>query len=591
MNKNWLIRTKSNHILGPVSKDKVIELYKNGSIKGDDEVCSGNGYWFFIREKDLIEKYLLGINVQPFNPISEAKDVLTVDPDAPVAEAVEEEDVTLVGKSLDLSALNEELPPPNIPAEKGPEIVHQHVPVHDVSQNKKKINKTKSAKSSEPKAPLKNDHGFIKYFGLFAFVLLLFLIYFRNTIMTYLSSATLIPAVYAQEASEEVQKKNFFLDQVIEIEGVKFKPDLGLEGLRIVSEVNTEVLSCSKLNDVVMQLGIILYPQDLHNESFLKRIRDCVIPLDDAHPVKKWIKNLGANKSVRPTPEQVEHLTFLDSLLNSGFNLITSPEQKTKIVRLINLLNGEQLPDRILQSYLYLLIGNIAQSDSLLIKTFKISPFYYWTKYPFEKTFWSEAISLRIEKIFERLSKHPADRTNFRLFAKYMGTFFNDSSLRESADQFFDEDEITEKMKLKVYQVKGGDFTTFLSYKSQGAKKRRVAVKSDVLNRDPKDFPWYWYFFKEFHNLPKNEKVLVLNPYFEDKSDDSQLFFLLMAGNDTGVMEAFYQGKGISEIKHKRQFYMKLFNDTSYWPLALLHLIEMGNINQEMVDKIMQYEN
>jgi len=70
MDKNWLIRTKSNHILGPVSKEKVLELYHNGSIKPDDEVCTGNGYWFFIREEELVEKYLLGSEIQGFNPIS-----------------------------------------------------------------------------------------------------------------------------------------------------------------------------------------------------------------------------------------------------------------------------------------------------------------------------------------------------------------------------------------------------------------------------------------------------------------------------------------------------------------------------------------
>lgn len=75
MLKNWLIRTKSNHILGPISKAKACELYKNGSIKPDDELCSGNGYWFFIKESDLIDRYLLGEEVQPYNPISEAQDL------------------------------------------------------------------------------------------------------------------------------------------------------------------------------------------------------------------------------------------------------------------------------------------------------------------------------------------------------------------------------------------------------------------------------------------------------------------------------------------------------------------------------------
>ncbi len=51
MEKNWLIRTKNNHILGPVTKEKVRELYENGSIKGDDEICSGNGLLVFCSRK------------------------------------------------------------------------------------------------------------------------------------------------------------------------------------------------------------------------------------------------------------------------------------------------------------------------------------------------------------------------------------------------------------------------------------------------------------------------------------------------------------------------------------------------------------
>ncbi len=102
--KNWLIRTKSNHILGPVSKDKVIELYHNGSVRPEDEICSGNGYWFFLREKDQVEEYLLGNKKQSFNPMSEGIDVLT----APAGRSVKapDEDITLVG-GINLSELKD----------------------------------------------------------------------------------------------------------------------------------------------------------------------------------------------------------------------------------------------------------------------------------------------------------------------------------------------------------------------------------------------------------------------------------------------------------------------------------------------------
>lgn len=600
MNKNWLIRTKSNHILGPVSKEKVIELYKNGSIKGDDEVCSGNGYWFFIREKELIERYLLGSKTQPFNPISEAKDVITSDQNQENRqEPVVEEDVTLVGKSFSFKDLNKEPETPEASAPAVKEIPEEPIPgpvvvVHShhegVETPKKKIKLT--AKAVVKKTNKKNkqlDHNFIKFFGIFAFILLLGVIYFRKTIMSYLSMVEFFPSAHAQ-TSPEVEKKKNFLEQVIEIDGVQFKPRINLEGLRIVSSFTVENLDCSKLNDEVTQLGIILYPMEEQNENFLKRVRDCVLPLADNNPVKRWLKKASEKKAGQVPPEQAEELAFIDSILNSGFNLITAPEQKNKITKIINKLDKDNLPERILQSYLYLLLGNIARSDDLMMKTYSSSPLDYWMKYPYEKNFWSEAISLRNEKIFERLSKHPADRTSFQLFSKYMNEFFNDEILSATTDQYFDDDNLKSKMKLKVYQIRATSFSSYLIYKMGSSRKRSRGVNTDVLNRAPKEFPWFWYFFEEFHDLPKNEKTHILNPYFQDTAIDSQLFFQLMASEDS-IKEAFYQQKGQSAIKAKRQFYIKLFQDKNYRWVALFNLIEMGNINSEIVDKIMSYEN
>lgn len=70
--KKWIIRTRSNHILGPVSQEKILELIENNSIHSDDEICSANGYWFQVKEADLLKKYLYEGNEQGFNPVSEA---------------------------------------------------------------------------------------------------------------------------------------------------------------------------------------------------------------------------------------------------------------------------------------------------------------------------------------------------------------------------------------------------------------------------------------------------------------------------------------------------------------------------------------
>ncbi|MDO9181812.1 MAG: hypothetical protein Q7U04_05360, partial [Bacteriovorax sp.] len=77
MERNWLIRTTQKQILGPVAKSKVLEFLDKGALGLNDEVSSGNGYWFSLKEKDLVEKYLLGDVPQTYNPISESISVLS----------------------------------------------------------------------------------------------------------------------------------------------------------------------------------------------------------------------------------------------------------------------------------------------------------------------------------------------------------------------------------------------------------------------------------------------------------------------------------------------------------------------------------
>ncbi|MBF0206157.1 MAG: hypothetical protein HQK53_04645 [Oligoflexia bacterium] len=92
--KRWLVRTRSNQILGPISKEKVLELLSNKMLNPLDEVCSGNGYWFFFREGPLVQRFIYGDELQPFNPISESKDVLVVDVDFEKTQKMRAESVT-----------------------------------------------------------------------------------------------------------------------------------------------------------------------------------------------------------------------------------------------------------------------------------------------------------------------------------------------------------------------------------------------------------------------------------------------------------------------------------------------------------------
>ncbi len=214
MDKNWLIRTKSNHLLGPVSKEKVIELYKNGSIKPDDEVCSGNGFWFFIREDDLVERFLTGAEVQSFNPISEARDVL-----GPFAGESNEpqvvDDITIVN-GLNISMLNEahretnSTPP--LPLTESSRI---ELTTKEAVRKKKNNQEVKKSKGPVREAiPLK-EQAWLKYISVVGFTILFLLIYYRKSIIRHIFSGeirsiqlNLISVANAQEDIPD-KKKSF----------------------------------------------------------------------------------------------------------------------------------------------------------------------------------------------------------------------------------------------------------------------------------------------------------------------------------------------------------------------------------------------
>jgi hypothetical protein len=254
MDKNWLIRTKNNHILGPVSKKKVRELVVNGSIKGDDEVCSGNGYWIFIREKELVDKYVLGDIGQDFNPVSEADSVLVVR-EAPSAsneqlpsaddlaypgEEEERDDITQVGginladlkeeasgvKEMDMGVedmssattgtqVNDELPEAPVMEEVTEEVTEAPVAKTPLKKKAKKSVKKQSKKPSKkaaavPKGSLFNVN--VLYFLAFFFIAIAIVaFYFRKRIIKQFIEASnqihIIAPAHAQLKDGIIQKK------------------------------------------------------------------------------------------------------------------------------------------------------------------------------------------------------------------------------------------------------------------------------------------------------------------------------------------------------------------------------------------------
>ena len=54
----WLIRTADNWIAGPYTKEQVCEMIQDKKLSLKDEICPGNGYWFYLSEQAEVRKHL-----------------------------------------------------------------------------------------------------------------------------------------------------------------------------------------------------------------------------------------------------------------------------------------------------------------------------------------------------------------------------------------------------------------------------------------------------------------------------------------------------------------------------------------------------
>ncbi len=585
MDKNWLIRTKSNHILGPVSKEKVQELYKNGSIKPDDEVCSGNGYWFFIREDEMVERFLTGNEIQGFNPISEAKDVIT---QAPETQSIDSDDITRVG-GLNLSLLTgqtDRIPSsPEIPIPKDRSQTSNLKETPSPEVKKKNNSGLKSKATPRQTKPLKKQN-YLKYIGILGFLFLFLMVYFRKSIirtffqgeMTFNPISLILNDGHAQEVLPE-QKKNL-LESSITLEDIIFRPSMGLDGFKVTSFLSIEEINCSDLNNEIFQLGVILHPPELVNEKFLIKLRDCFLKLEESHPVKKWMKWMSKSEPLNKKELKIQ--SKLTEIINSQFNLITDLKVRNEIVKILHEVPENTLSEKVLKSYLYLMIGNIARSDNILREFINTPPFENWKKSKVSGSFYHKLSSSLMAQLFTKLSQHPADRRSFELFCLYLKNYYNDESLLGIAGNI-DTSAVEAALDLKYTEVLAPSLVQFIRLSRMGENHRMKLL------RDFKKVPlseqsyWIWPFM--------NIGPLVsdaLNPELLRLEKEDELWFIYLMDNEK-LADFFSKKHGKSFLPSRRPYLKANLENPQVFMLSLYKLIELGDINKDLVQKTTEH--
>ena len=235
MEKNWLIRTHQNQILGPISKERVIELIRKGNLISEDEICSGNGFWFQVKEKELLDKHIYSDEKQAFNPVSEAKSIfiegeidsleslkasekgvsLPIKSDLEFPEIEnsdkEEKERNVLPESSDLE-FPEELGAPRkekIGKIKRTESLEKSIP--EKKSKGKKVRKKKLKKRYEViEEPKRNDRFLFYIFLLLLMILLGVFIFYKNTLNNLFPKSSSFSLFFPDAVAQtvDIKKKN-----------------------------------------------------------------------------------------------------------------------------------------------------------------------------------------------------------------------------------------------------------------------------------------------------------------------------------------------------------------------------------------------
>lgn len=357
-----------------------------------------------------------------------------------------------------------------------------------------------------------------------------------------------------------------------------FKPLVGLDGFRVISSFNFEQFTCAKLETPIFQLGIVLYPPELINEKFLISARNCMLKLSDEHPVKKWLKLQSAQ--AKPDPKLQEKIDFLSEILNSPFNLITDQKVKNKVILVLTDVPEKTNLEKLLKSYLYLMIGNLTRSDRILKSIINQPPRDFYKGYSVKAGVYHRLMASHVEKVLRKFSRHPADRLTFFLFTSYLKNFANKPDLLDLVDDL-DLGELTEKLRLSYTERIQPSLVGHIRLARMSEKRRIKNLRSPAYTPQMQSL-WVWPFLEVG---PLVSEGMVAEVKRLDQVDPLWAIYLL----DDEKLADLYVSKGGVSIARRRTYLRVHLSDPEDFMLTLFKLIEIGDINEDLVSSVSNF--
>lgn len=302
-----------------------------------------------------------------------------------------------------------------------------------------------------------------------------------------------------------------------------------------------------------------------------------MVKLPESHPLKKWMKQIGRAPVLEKKLQ--EKRDFLLEIITSKFNLITDGKLKRRIVRVLYDFPENTLPEILLKSYLYLMVGNVTRSDNILKTVINSPPRVSWEKSMANGSLYHSLAKEQFAQLINKFSRHPADRKTFQLFALYLKNFYNDEQVL-SVIEDVDVGEVESKIGLKFVEMSSPAFIHFLRAQNLSETKRITNLRN--IRKNPLEEQSYWVWaFLDVDPLFSEQVV----PELVRLEKEDQLWFIYLMHNEK--LADLYSSKAGKSFLPGRRPYLKdnLLNNRDFM-MSLYKLIELGDINEDLIQRV-----
>ncbi len=298
-----------------------------------------------------------------------------------------------------------------------------------------------------------------------------------------------------------------------------------------------------------------------------------MLKLPDDHPVKRWLKTVSRPDQM--SAEEQKKSVFLTEILTSKFNLITDLAVKNKIIAVLIDVPENTAAEKLMKSYLYLMIGNVTRSDNILRNIMKTPPVRLWEGYSAHPSFYHRLSVENIQAMITKIANHPSDRKIWQLFSLYLEHFTNDPGLNEQLNEH-EKSQLDGKLNLLSVERIAPELVQYLRMKRLDEKRLSVRLRKKTMPMQSQPY-WAWYFLQV--NSVISEEFLPELASIEEKDP---LWFMFLMENEK--LSDFYSTKtGKAFLPGKRQILRGLLSKKESFMPALWKLIEIGDIDDNLV--------